>query len=253
MAGILATDTMQISRGGSEHPQQTQLTIFCTQVASSLVHCRPVHWELAVLKGDGLRRPDTLIGQQPWRPSTWVKPYLHSSGWREAAADSEMPRAQKGSNDLAKALETLSLAARAEEDSKANTLGLGAAKAHREEEQRKAEDQHRRERREVHRQLDQETAAATANTTQEEAQLHAGLQGIKGTPFGIRVQRTVASNDTSRQVLAITTEMRSIQHFKELDVKNAITIVLANLAMANTHTALMLAKLRVGTYCDCEN
>jgi hypothetical protein len=64
------------------------------------------------------------------------------------------------------------------------------------------------------------------------------------------VQHTVASNDTSRQVLAITTEMRSIQHFKELDVKNAITLVLANLAMANTHTALMLAKLRVGTYCD---
>jgi hypothetical protein len=84
-----------------------------------------------------------------------------------------MPRAQKGSNDLAKALETLSLAARTEEDSKSNALGLGAAKAHREEEhKRKAEDQRRRERREVHRQLDQETAAATAATTQEAAQLH---------------------------------------------------------------------------------
>ena len=129
-------------------------------------------------------------------------------------------------------------------------MGLGTAKAHREEEQCEAEDQRKRERREVQRQLDQETAAATAATTQEAAQLHAGLLGIKGTPFEIRVQRTGASNATSRQVLAITTGMRSIQHFKELDVHNAITLVFANLTMANTHNSLMLAKLRVGTYCD---
>ena len=138
----------------------------------------------------------------------------------------EMQRPQKGSNDLAKALEALSLAARTEEESKANALGLGAAKVHKEEEQRKVEDQRKRERREMQRQPDQETAAATVATTQEAARLHGGLQGIKGTQFEIRVQQTVACNATIRQVLAITTEMRSFQHFKDLDVQKAITLVL---------------------------
>jgi hypothetical protein len=161
-----------------------------------------------------------------------------------------MPRALKGSNDLAKAVGALTLAARAEEDSKANALGLGAAKAKKEEELRKAEDQRRRERKEAQRQLDLETAAATAATTQEAAQLHAGLQGIRGTAFESRVQRTVDSSVTKRLVLAVTTEMRTIRQFREEDVQNAIITVLANLAMANTHASMMLAKLRTGTYCD---
>ena len=105
-------------------------------------------------------------------------------------------------------------------------MGLGAAKVHKEEEQRKVEDQRKRERREMQRQPDQETAAATVATTQEAARLHGGLQEIKGTHFETRVQRTVASSATIRQVLAITTEMRSFQHFKDLDVQKAITLVL---------------------------
>ena len=35
-----------------------------------------------------------------------------------------------------------------------------------------------------------------------------------------------------------------------MDAQNAITMVLANLAMANTHASLMLVKLCAGTYCD---
>ena len=60
--GILVTDVRPISRGGSKHTRQTQLTIFCTQVASSPDHCRPVHWELSVLKDNRLQ------GQLHWEP-----------------------------------------------------------------------------------------------------------------------------------------------------------------------------------------
>ncbi len=90
------------------------------------------------------------------------------------------PRAIKGSNDLAQAVGALTLAARAEEDSKADALGLGAAKAHKEEERRKAEDKRRQDKKEAQRKLELETAAATAATTQQEAQLHEGLRGIRG-------------------------------------------------------------------------
>jgi hypothetical protein len=186
LTGILPSDVRQISRGSNQHTQKAQLTIFCTQVAPTPVSGRSVHWELAAPQGDSLWGPETLIGKQPRRPIHGANSYLHSPRWRKAAENNEMPRALKGSNDLAKAVGALTLAARAEEDSKANALGLGAAKAKKEEEHRKAEDQRRRERKEAQRQLDLETAAATAATTQEAAQLHAGLQGIRGTAFESR-------------------------------------------------------------------
>ena len=252
LAETLATGVMPVtgSRGGSAHMRQTKLILLCTQVVSSRVHGRPEHWGRVVPNCTGLKGSDALIGQQPWRSIICGTQYLRGSGQREAAADGTMSRAQKGSNNLAKALGALSLAARAEEDSKADALGLGAAKVYREEEQRKAEDQRKRERREAQRLLDQEAVAATAAASQEATQLHEGLQGIKGTQFEIRVQRAGASSATSRQVLTIATGMRSIHQFKELDAQHAITLVFANLAMANTHNSLMLAKLRVGTYCD---
>jgi len=65
-----------------------------------------------------------------------------------------------------------------------------------------------------------------------------------------RVQSAVTSDATSRLVIAIAKEMRTIRHFKEEDAQNAITMVFANLALANTHASLMLAKLRAGNYCD---
>jgi len=125
MTGTLATDVRRVRRGGNKATQQAQLTILCTQVAPSPV------------RGG----PDTLIGQQLRRLSLGAN--LHSPRGRQAAAGSEMSQSIKGSNSLAKAVWALTLAARAEEDSKANALGLGTAKAHKEEEQRKAEDKRR--------------------------------------------------------------------------------------------------------------
>jgi hypothetical protein len=89
--------------------------------------------------------------------------------------------------------------------------------------------------------------AATANTTQEEALLHVGLQGNKGMKFETRVQEKVDCTATIRQVLAISTQIRSVKHFQSSEVQTAITLVHANLAMGNTYTPLLLVKLSIGT------
>jgi hypothetical protein len=186
----LSTDVRRVRRGGNNATQQAKLTILCTQVAPS-----------SVCGG-----PDALSGRQPRRSRLGAN--LHSPGGRQAAADSEMPRAIKGSNSLAEAVGALTLAVRAEEDSKADALGLGTAKAHKEEEQRKAEDKHRQDKKEAQRKLDLETAAATAATTQQAAQLYEGLQGIWGTELEKRVKSVATSDATNRLVIAIAREMR---------------------------------------------
>jgi len=229
----LSTDVRRVRRGGNNATQKTKLTTLCNQVAPS-----------SVCGG-----PNALSGRQPRRSRLGAN--LHSPGGRLAAADSEMPpRAFKGSNDLAQAVGALTLAARTEEDSKTDALGLGAAKAHKEEERRKAEDKRRQDKKEAQRKLELETTAATAATTQQAAQLHEGLRGIRGTELEKRVQNVEASDATNRLVIAIVKEVRTIRQFKEVDAHNAITMVFASLALANTHACLMLAKLHTGNYCD---
>jgi len=229
----LPTDVRRVRRGGNDAIQQTKLTTLCPQVAPS----------------SACGGPNALSGRQPRRSRLGAN--LHSPGGRLAAADSKMPpRTIKGSNDLAQAVGALTLAARTEEDSKADALGLGAAKAHKEEERRKAEDKRRQDKKEAQRKLELETVAVTAATTQQAAQLNEGLRGIRGTELEKRVQNVEASDATNRLVIAIVKEVRTIRQFKEVEAQNAIRMVFANLALANTHACLMLAKLHTGNYCD---
>ena len=94
-----------------------------------------------------------------------------------------------------------------------DALGLGAAKAHKEEERRKAEDKRRQDKKEAQRKLELETVAATAAITHQAAQLHEGLQGIRGTELEKRVQKVEASDATNCLVLAIVKEVRTIRQF----------------------------------------
>jgi hypothetical protein len=132
----------------------------------------------------------------------------------------------------------------------ADALGLGAAKAQREEEQRKAEAKRRHERKEEHRRRDQEGEAATAASTKEAMLLHSELQGIKGTQLDAMMQERVACTITTTRVLTIATSLRSVRFFKTTDVAPVINIVFANLAGGKAMTLVQLERLRVGTYCD---
>jgi hypothetical protein len=161
-----------------------------------------------------------------------------------------MQSKQMGSNDVAKRLEALTLAARATAEAQADALGLGSAKAQREEEQRKAEAKRRHERQEEHCRRDQEAAATTAYSTNKAMQLHSELQGIKGTQLDARMQEQVACTITTTRVLTIATSLCSVRFFKTTDVAPVINIVFANLAGGKVTVLVQLERLRAGTYYD---
>jgi hypothetical protein len=232
-------------------------TLAGTQDPSSSHHSRTEQQGKVATKGIDQQLKEALLQQLLGHPVGRGEPSPLASptrgdvtAWDSAAPILGMPRKQTGSNDVAKRLEALTLAARKTEEAQADALGLGAAKAHREEELRKAEVKRLHERKEERRQRDEEQAAATAASANEAMRLHVELQGMKGTQLDTRRQERGACPITTARVLAIATSLNGVKYFKSADVAPAVNIVFANLAEGKATTRVQLERLRVGTYCD---